>query len=192
MARVKNEAVREAILAAATREFTENGYINTTISRIARTAGTSPSNVYVYFTSKVEIAIAVYEPWYMKRITELGDKVCRSSTPEKKVSKLIDGLFRDIASQGYTIILVQALATAGPADQYRPDLLKWTEARIAEMIKDISAAGSQWTEHQARALAHILMLIFDGIAVRRNLNQPTQDSEDALGVLSRILATEPG
>lgn len=186
MARVKNEAVREAIVAAATKEFTENGYVNTTINQIARSAGTSPSNVYVYFASKVEIAIAVYEPWYRDRIHKLGIKVARSRSPERRVEILIDGLFRDIANQGYTVILVQALATAGPSDQYRPDLLKWTENQIARMLRVVDPENG-WTDAQADALAHMLVLVFDGLAVRKNLNQPIEDSEAGLILLAHML-----
>jgi AcrR family transcriptional regulator len=57
MARVKNEQVRKAILQAAADQFQDKGYIATTIGGIARAAGTSQSNVYVYFASKIEIAL---------------------------------------------------------------------------------------------------------------------------------------
>ena len=49
MARQKSEQVRVAIMGAAERLFMEKGYIATTINSIARAAGTSQSNVYVYY-----------------------------------------------------------------------------------------------------------------------------------------------
>ena len=68
MARQKSEQVRVAIMGAAERLFMEKGYIATTINSIARAAGTSQSNVYVYFDSKFEIAFAVFDPWLQTRV----------------------------------------------------------------------------------------------------------------------------
>src|SRR5689334_1903969 len=59
MAQRKKPQIREAILAAAFRLFSRNGYAATMVADIAREAGVSPGNVYIYFRSKLEILYAI-------------------------------------------------------------------------------------------------------------------------------------
>ena len=69
--RVKRDSVREAILASAVQHFSNEGFLRATISGIAKDAGTAASNVYVYFPSKLDLALAVFEPWLKKGILKL-------------------------------------------------------------------------------------------------------------------------
>jgi len=68
MVQRKKPEVREAILAAAFRLFARRGYAATMVADIAREAGVSPGNVYIYFRSKLEILYAIYDPWLRARI----------------------------------------------------------------------------------------------------------------------------
>ena len=55
MVQRKKAGIREAILEVAFDLFSEQGYSDTSIPAIARGAGISTANVYVYFTSKIDI-----------------------------------------------------------------------------------------------------------------------------------------
>ena len=61
------------------------------------TAGTAPSNVYVYFASKLEIVLAIYEPWFKRKILALEKAVAKKKTREQKIQCLVEGLLRNIA-----------------------------------------------------------------------------------------------
>jgi AcrR family transcriptional regulator len=187
LARVKSEAVRKAILSAATSEFSKKGYLKTTVNSIAKGAGTAPSNVYVYFASKLEIVLAIYEPWFKRKILELEKAVARKRMPEQKISCLVEGLLRDIADDktGYTATLIAALATATPPVGYRPDLLLWAEERIAAMIGGAFCEGSK--DRHLPSLARLLMLVFDGVAVRSNLKQNIGTTDAMLGLVARVV-----
>lgn len=177
MARVKSEKMRESITLAAEQLFAEHGYIGTTISRIAKTAGTATSNVYVYYPSKIEIAFAVFDPWLRRKIAELEEQVAARDTPRDQLETLVRGLLDGIAADGSgrTLTLVQALATAKKSDQYSPDLLYWTESKILDMIMRALPDGDRDAQ---KALAHLLMLSFDGVALRQNL-RGTQETDDS-------------
>ena len=58
MAQVKKAAVLEAIKAAAFELFAQQGYGATSMPGIARAAGISTANVYVYFGSKLAVLYA--------------------------------------------------------------------------------------------------------------------------------------
>jgi AcrR family transcriptional regulator len=190
--RLKREAMREAILAAATKEFSTRGYLKATINQIAKRAGTAPSNIYVYYKSKLEIAVAVYEPWFKKQIILLERSVKRKKSTTLKVHCLVDGILRRIPNDkhGLTTTLVQALATAKPTDVYSPQLLQWAEGKIAEIIHD--AFGDIPKKEMDLSTAHILMLIFDAIALRRNLRPVISPNQATLRAIAEMALKRHG
>eukprot|EP01036_Dinobryon_divergens_P048468 gene48468-65021_t len=72
MGQFKKTEVYDAILRSAKALFSENGYVQTSLPRIAAGAGISTANVYVYFKSKVEILYAIYDPWLRARLAQLA------------------------------------------------------------------------------------------------------------------------
>lgn len=71
MAQYKKEEVRKAILAAATRLFTQRGYDNTLIKDIAREAKISVGNIYRYFANKQEILYSLVTPDLVESLRDL-------------------------------------------------------------------------------------------------------------------------
>lgn len=187
--KVKRDSVREAILASAAARFAADGYLRTTIGAIAKGAGTAASNVYVYFPSKLDIALAVFEPWLKSRVLRLEKAVKRETGVEAKVRRLVDGLLRRIPEDeaGHTTTLVQALSTARPSEPYNPELLHWTEGKVAEILRE--AAGGSLAAPEGASLARSLMLIFDGVALRRNLSIATV-GPDLVDIVSRLIIAQ--
>src|SRR5882724_11859530 len=52
---------REAILRAATDVFAERGFFNAQVADIARAAGVAAGTVYLYFRSKDDLLISIFE-----------------------------------------------------------------------------------------------------------------------------------
>src|SRR4051812_16449701 len=96
MVQRKKEDVRDAILGAAFDLFSERGYIETSIPAIARGAGISTANVYVYFDSKIDILFTLYAPWLDERLERLGRSLARVAQPQERVKKLLLALWRDL------------------------------------------------------------------------------------------------
>jgi AcrR family transcriptional regulator len=183
--------MRDSIMLAAENLFAENGYNGTTVSQIAKEAGTATSNVYVYYPSKIEIAFAVFDPWLRQKIAELEAEVAQQPSPRAQLETLVNGLLCQIAADatGRTLTLVQALAMAKKTDHYSPELLEWTETRILNMIR---SAFPRRDVETLSALAHVLMLCFDGVALRQNLHRNgTADVQAAQSILSLLLVPPP-
>lgn len=188
LARVKNESVRQAILTSAASQIAMTSYMDTTVAKIAKGAGIAPSNVYVYFESKLQIYFTIYTPWFEAQVLALERAVARLKTPERKIQRLVSGLLNDIADDktGYTSALMEGLAIVMPKDKYKPDLLHWAENKIVQIVCD-ALDGYSPQDPRLRAFAHLLMLTFDGVAMRvksqRAANESTanrSDVEDAL------------
>lgn len=186
MARQKNEQVKQAILREAEVLLKERGYNATTINAIARAAGISPSNVYIYFGSKIEIAFAVFEPWMRKNMRELQQKVWDEVDPDARLDLLINGLLRDIAGDrsGQTLTLVQALSMARPEDNYDPSLLTWSMDQIRDLI---GFALPHTNRIERDQITLVLMLSFDGIALRQNLRRGEISDENSVEAIKTLL-----
>jgi TetR/AcrR family fatty acid metabolism transcriptional regulator len=57
----RREARRQGVLDAAVVEIARHGYFGTTVSAIARRAGVADGTIYLYFTGKEAILVAVFE-----------------------------------------------------------------------------------------------------------------------------------
>jgi AcrR family transcriptional regulator len=180
MAQVKKIEVRDRILAAATKLFAERSYARATITQIARAADTAPSNVYVYFKSKLEIVFAIYAPWLKEHLETLTQEVEALTTPEAKVLRIVQKLWRDIPADhnAFANNLIQAVSSATQEDCYDPALLRWTEQTIATLLSRALPPGRA-AEIDCRRFAHILMMAFDGFAVHYGIKRAI-DCDDAL------------
>ena len=86
----------ELILDAATRVVAEVGYERTTTNAIATRAGISPGSLYQYFSSKEDIASALWER-YAERLSAIVDDEALTRPdlpPEEVVNRIIN---RDFA-----------------------------------------------------------------------------------------------
>ena len=52
---------REAILKAATRVFAQNGFFNAQVADVAKAAGVAAGTVYLYFRSKDDLLVSLFE-----------------------------------------------------------------------------------------------------------------------------------
>lgn len=193
MAQVKKIEVRDRILGAATQLFGERGYARATINQIAEAAGTAPSNVYVYFKSKLEIVFAIYDPWLKEHLDVLAQEVEALATPQARVLRIVERLWRDIPADrnGFANNLIQAISSAMPEDRYDPALLRWTEQKIATLLSE-SLPPARAAEIDCMHFAHILMMAFDGFAVNYSLNRAIH-CDDAMieQICAAILGVPP-
>jgi AcrR family transcriptional regulator len=172
VAQVKKPEVRDGILAAAGALFTEHGYARATINQIAKAAGTAPSNVYVYFESKLQILFAIYEPWFRQHLERLEQEVAALATPEAKVFRIVEKLWRDIPADrnAFSNNVIQAISAATPEDFYDPALLRWTEQKIASLLCN-ALPPRRAAQVDCVRFAHVLMMAFDGFAVNYRINR---------------------
>jgi AcrR family transcriptional regulator len=171
MVQVKKPQSRAAILDAAQLLFRRQSYHTTTLAQIARAAGMSTANLYVYFDSKLDILYAVYEPWMHTRLDVLQQKVKKTDHPLDRLRLILRTLWRDIPAEenGFVNNIVQALSTAGPGETYKPALLNWMEERIGGMIREALPARRRSVVDQTR-LAHLLVMALDGYSIHNHIN----------------------
>lgn len=189
MVQRKKEGVRDAILAAAFRLFSEQGYSETSIPAIAREAGFSTANVYVYFTSKIDILFTLYTPWLQERLDRLGRSLGRVSDPPERLRRLLLALWRDLPreSNGFANNVMQAVSTSGGNGDYSPRLRELFQARVAGWIRECLEV----TPRESELIAGVVLMAFDGFAMNVRLVHGVACNAEIAGLFSRLLAA-PG
>ena len=89
MARKRVGNKRERIIAAAAKLFGDKGYHDTTTAEIAESAGVAAGTIYIYFSSKEELLVAVFEEFLGRHMERLRAGVQREKTPEDKLMRLL-------------------------------------------------------------------------------------------------------
>ncbi|MEM9491791.1 MAG: TetR/AcrR family transcriptional regulator, partial [Myxococcota bacterium] len=77
---------RERILDAAEKIFAENGFYNARVAQIARAAGVADGTIYLYFKSKDDLLISLFE----SRMERVNQNLYRAAnTAERPADKLL-------------------------------------------------------------------------------------------------------
>ncbi|RMG07311.1 MAG: TetR/AcrR family transcriptional regulator [Acidobacteria bacterium] len=79
---------RDAILRAAIKVFSENGYFNSKVSDIARQAGVADGTVYLYFKNKDDILHSIFQHAMSIFIAEAKKELEKTDDPADKLRKI--------------------------------------------------------------------------------------------------------
>lgn len=187
MVQRKKEGVRDAILEAAFRLFSEQGYSETSIPGIAREAGISTANVYVYFQSKIDILFQLYSPWLIGRLDKLERAQRRIADPQERLRKLLLALWRELPREnnGFTNNVMQAVSTSSGNGDYSPELRQLFQHRVAGWIGECLATSP----HLSEMLAGVVLMAFDGFAMNVRLGHSGPCNDETARLFSRMMAT---
>lgn len=189
MAQVKKIEVRDAILESAFALFVSQGYAGTTQAQIAAGAGVTPSNIYVYFGSKLDVLFAVYRPWLMARLDALEARIAATPEPAARLRTLLYALWRDIPADdnGFANNLMQAISNLDSGDEYSRDLLDDCEARVSAMLRDCLPPHRSTLADGRNLLSHILYMAQDGFAISHRLNGPSHRMDAIVESMCELL-----
>lgn len=168
MAQTKKVEIRQAILDAAYQLFSKQGYSDTNITDIARSAGVAPANLYVYFTSKLEILFSTYGPWLTRQFDELEKSLLRVRDPRQRLQKILTTVWREIpsADNGFANNMMQAISTTAVREGYSPALRLAIEERVAKLL---DGCLPKLDHASTRELANVVLMAFDGYALNFHL-----------------------
>ncbi|MGH8784976.1 MAG: TetR/AcrR family transcriptional regulator [Cupriavidus necator] len=189
MSQIKKEQVRGAILDAAFQLFRDQGYNETSIPAIARAAGISTANVYVYFTSKMEILFTLYGPWLQERLDRLDRSLRRIRSSRQRMERLLLALWRDLPrdDNGFTNNLVQALS-ASATDDYNPQLREMFQGRVAGWVTESLGVPRR----EGEVLAGVLLMAFDGFAINVRLAHGMACNSEMARLFAGLLSAPDG
>jgi AcrR family transcriptional regulator len=193
MAQVKKPEVRDAILQAAFDLFSEKDYASTSIAEIARRAGLSQSNIYVYFGSKLDILWAVMAPWQFRQFELLDLELARIPDPRARLERLLTAIWADIpaADNNLAANLVQGLALRQPDDNYSRDLLHFLEGRLTRALADCLPPERRHLL-DGDAFAHLAFMAFDGFVLGARMKDGSQRLPQIVRLVADMLLGTEG
>jgi len=80
-------AKRDAILRAAIDVFAERGYFNAQVADVARAAGVAAGTVYLYFHSKDDLLVSIFERTVKERLEDGRAAVANLSDPAERLRR---------------------------------------------------------------------------------------------------------
>src|SRR5918992_4573144 len=79
---------REAILRAATQVFARHGYFQSQVADVARAAGVAAGTVYLYFRSKDDLLVSLFERTMRETLAEGEAAIAEVSDPRERLRRL--------------------------------------------------------------------------------------------------------
>jgi len=158
---------RERILDAAERVFAQHGFFAARVSEIAKQAGVADGTIYLYFKSKDELLISLFES-RMERFNQLlGEAIAGAASPTEKLLAIVRtylGLVREqqMVAEVLTIELRQSAKFMKEASNPKfGDLLRM----LAGVIAEGQAAGELSRDVPAQVAARMIFGILDELAL---------------------------
>ncbi len=170
----QREAKAERILDAAVLEIARHGYYGTTVSTIARRAGVADGTIYLYFKSKEDLLVSIFER-AMQRFNEEARRIVEEggAGAEEKLRRLVDlhltllGEDRDLA----VIFQVEFRHTLHILERLSRSRMRDYLALIAQVVEQGKREGVFKPDLDALFTAKVVFGILDEMATDWVLSQ---------------------
>jgi len=143
MAKKKGEKYR-AIIEAAVRVISANGYKNAPVNKIARAAGVAGGTVYLYFDSKEDMMVDIFKEFLGAFIEEIRLEMAEITDSAKKLQKLVEAHLAKL-EENYNLAVVCLVELRQPDPMLREatgEVLRQYFQLIEEIIEEGQANGS--------------------------------------------------
>ncbi len=158
---------RERILAAAVRVFARKGFYATRVSEVAHAAGVADGTIYLYFKSKDDLLVSLFEHHVERLLAFLAAELPRAPTASDKLKRIIEvqlGLLegeRDLA-EVITIILRQS--TKLMKEYAAPKFSAYLDV-IARVVADGQSSGELRNDVSPHLAARAIFGMLDAITM---------------------------
>ena len=98
---------RDAILRAAIDTFAERGYFNAQVADVARAAGVAAGTVYLYFKSKDDLLISIFERSMRDGLSRGRESVANLEDPPERLRRLARGHLARLGSDRNLAVVFQ-------------------------------------------------------------------------------------
>jgi len=187
------------ILRAAESVFAEKGYIQATISEIAKIANVSEGTIYEYFKNKDDLLFSIPEQRFQEHIAKL-DEIFELKTPLRKLRRFIRYHFYLYMTEP-NFVKVFLLHIQLNQKFYNSQLYKtfnnYTKI-ISDVLEEGKKDGSMRTNINTRVFKYLFMGAFSHIALRwlilgkgKEIDKMSEINEIIL-LLCRAVASDPG
>jgi TetR/AcrR family transcriptional regulator, fatty acid metabolism regulator protein len=158
---------RERILDAAERVFARQGFFHSRVSEIARDAGVADGTIYLYFKSKDDLLISLFES-RMERVNQrMATALANQVTPTDKLMSLVRthlGLVRDNPALAEVLTIELRQSTKFMKEYANPRFGEFLKL-VASVVAEGQERGEFVTGVPAPHAARMIFGIIDELAL---------------------------
>jgi len=157
---------RDAILRAAIDVFAERGYFNAQVADVARAAGVAAGTVYLYFKSKDDLLVSIFERSMREGLTTGRAAVANLQDPRERLLRLARAHLARLGHDRNLAIVFQVELRQSTKfmERFSATLLRDYLGLIREAIADGQREGLVRADVKATAMAKMLFGALDEMA----------------------------
>jgi TetR/AcrR family transcriptional repressor of nem operon len=186
-AAARDTDTRERILTAGAELFSQKGFNGCGLSEILQQAGVPKGSFYHYFGSKEEFGVVLIERARDDYLGELRPLLSdRKLSSVKRLRAVFEHTRDECAANGPTVeclIPKLALETASlsePVHAAVKSCYQLWSALLGQVIREGQAAGEIAVAHDPDRLANVLVMLWEGAAVRMQIDRTIEPLNDFL------------
>ncbi|ANS76221.1 hypothetical protein AWM70_17895 [Paenibacillus yonginensis] len=192
----QKEEVRDAILEAATTEFSQHGYAEASMRRIAKEAGMTTGNIYRYFSGKEELFDAIVGPVYSQYSSYASEYLqavdLHVNTDENATNdfwqRVEDALVGLLKASGTGLMLLLCRSEGSKYERIKQEITLFLDTLLLKVFAAAKPNGTL-TDYEQREVKMISSTLIEGVVliIRDNPEPKT------LGLLTdRLIAVYSG
>ena len=157
---------RDAILRAAIDIFAERGYFNAQVADVARAAGVAAGTVYLYFKSKDDLLISIFERSMRDGLSRGREAVANLADPPERLRRLARGHLARLGSDRNLAVVFQVELRQSTKfmERFSSTLLRDYLGLIREAIADGQRQGIFRADIKPTSAAKMLFGALDEMA----------------------------
>src|ERR1700753_2902826 len=160
--RDKRDDKRERILAAAERVFAKHGFFAARVSEIAKEAGVADGTIYLYFKSKDDLLISLFEH-RMRQVNAVLSQAIADRPPGEQLRVFIQAYLQLVADAPATVevLTIELRQSSKFMKEYdNPEFASFLRM-LGGIIADGQARGELETEIPGHIAARMIFGILD-------------------------------
>ncbi len=158
---------RDRILKAAVKVFARTGFHATRVSEVAKAAGVADGTIYLYFKSKEELLVSLFEDRVEKLLAHMNEQLPKEPNAPARLRAIIDmqlGLLEGERELAEVITVILRQSTRLMKELAAPHFLAYLDA-IAKVIAEGQAKGDFRRDISPHIAARAIFGALDGIAL---------------------------
>lgn len=176
---------RERLLAAGASLFSQKGFNGTGLNEVLQAAGVPKGSFYHYFGSKEEFGVALIERARDAHLAELRPLLSdRKMSPLTRLRTMFEQARTECAETGPTVeclickLALECAVLSEPVHAAVKCAYQQWCAMLAQVIREGQAAGEIDRKHDADRLANVLVMLWEGAAIRMQIDRNITPLDD--------------
>jgi TetR/AcrR family fatty acid metabolism transcriptional regulator len=188
MKKANQSSKRRQILDAAVKVFARNGFYNSKVLDIAKEAGVANGTVYLYFPSKDDILISIFEEQMGELIGYMGQEIQKESGSLNKLRKLISMQMHLIEtnSELTELLLVELRQSKKFLKSNATDMMSKYIDMISDVLKEGIAEGAIDENIDVAIVGTMLFSAVEGLATRWILEGTSYSLDKAADMVIKV------